>query len=187
VKTLVFQVGDKVPDGGRVAAIETQTGIRVRCRIPTTATKTLKSPSDVTWTNLESESQPSVTKLTELGWDEDQGFMGLDREVEFRTDGTDMDEYAGRRVEVVVKLPPQENVIKVSSDGVVKRSDGMYALGADKEGKMGWVKVVVLKRDATSAFITGVSKDAKLLRIDKEIQVIEKFLAKSSGAAERKG
>ncbi len=187
VSVLVFQEGDKIPDGGRVAAIEAPGALQLSCRLPSAVADILDGQSNVRWTDLDTQPPVTVEALTTIVGMKAGSFVGVDREVRLGSDDPKLVGLRNKRVQVDIELPPRRGVAKLPSDGVIKRQDGFYGLVMDGAKSYSWVKVTVVRRDASFAYVTGLNPGSKLMRITSDLNKIEKAVAKNSAAKPSQG
>jgi multidrug efflux pump subunit AcrA (membrane-fusion protein) len=183
VSVVVFKVGDKIPDGSRVAAIEAPGSLQLACRIPTLDASKLPSQEakllTVIWSNLEDPTAKAQKAPTSVQIVESGDFVGIDREIRLSTESPAIAPMARRRVQVSIPLSEQYKVTKLPSDAVIKRSDGFFSLIKDQDDALFWVKVDVIKRDATSAYVTGIDQENTVLRLVKDVSPFESQISKA--------
>jgi len=175
VSVIVFKIGDKIPDGSRVAAIEAPGTLQLACRIPTAAAAKLPEQAPVGWHELEKPDAKAITLPTVITVAQAGDFIGIDREIRLSTDSPKASVFDRRRVQVSVPLRAEANVAKLPSDAVIKRSEGYFALvtSADDPSALAWIKVDVIRRDSATAYVTGLTKGSAVLRITKDISKLE--------------
>lgn len=187
VTVVIFRTGDKVPDGSRVIAIETPGALRLSCRIPTQLVDRLPTEAAVTWEEAGSGVTPKpVTVKTLVTPAEVGGFVGVDREILLASEAPEVARFDRQRVMVSIPMRAEQNVTKTTSDSIIKRADGYYALAKSAEGYQ-WIKVSVLRRDADTAYVTGIAPEQDIVRIQSDLNQIESMLARMGDAKKRKG
>jgi hypothetical protein len=126
---------------------------------------------------VEVESRLSVPNLG--------GFIGLDREILIESDAPEVAKLERRRVQVTLPLKAEAAVTQLPSDAVIKRRDGYFVLAQTADSKE-WKKVHVIKRDAEVAFVSGLDRDAKILRLQLDLNILEKIVAADKEAKKQR-
>ena len=177
VSVVVFKLGDKVPDGGRVAAVEDPNGTQASCRLPVEVATQLTNQQTITWTLVDGKTPTSWTVPSRIFVEDPQGgFTGLDREVRVETNETIVRSSIGMLTDIALKLPPHENVAKLPSLAVVRREDGAYVLQKEKEGDFRWQKINIVKQNAQEVVAEGVPADGQILLLKDELGKIETYV-----------
>lgn len=186
LSTIVFKPGDKVPDGGRVAAVEDPEGTQATCRLPAeSADRISKNPAGERtsiWTVV--DSNPPVTFETPVQvavLQTEGGFRGLDVDVRIETKSPQAKQAAGKLTEI--KLPVQENlnVTKIPSLAVVRREGGSFVLIQKADGKYAWQRISVLSQSAQDTIATDIPVGARVFLVKDDPTRIEAWLKARKG------
>lgn len=177
VSVVVFKVGDKVPDGGRVAAVEDPNGTQASCRLPVDIATQLTNQQTITWTLVDGKTPTSWVVPSRIFVEDPQGgFTGLDREVRIETNDTAVRGSIGMLTDITLKLPEHSNVTKLPSLAVVRREDGPYILQRDKNGDFRWQKINVVKQNSQEVVAEGVPTEGDVLLLKDELGKIETYV-----------
>lgn len=177
VSVVVFKLGDKVPDGGRVAAVEDPNGTQASCRLPVEIATQLTHEQSTTWTLVDGKTPTSWTAPAKISVEDPQGgFTGLDREVRIETSDPVVRGSIGSLTDIVMKLPMHKNVAKVPSLAVVRREGGAYVLRRDNHGDFSWHKISVIKQSAQETVAEGVPTDGEILLLSDDLGKIEAYV-----------
>ncbi len=178
VSVLVFKVGDKVPDGGRVAAVEDPTGTQLTCRLPAEIAVQLTSEQTVAWTLVDQVNPGKWTVPSKISVEQPQGgFAGLDREVRIETNDPEVKKAAGKATTVMLKLPLQNNVTRLPSLADIRKQTGTFVLQKTKSGNFEWIPVTILKQSAQETVVQGIASGSELMLLKDSIAKIEAYVA----------
>lgn len=177
VSVVVFKMGDKVPDGGRIAAVEDPNGTQASCRLPVDIATQLTTQQTVTWTLVDGKTPTSWTVPSRISVEDPQGgFTGLDREVRIETNDPIVRGSIGMLTDITMKLPEHSNVTRLPSLAVVRREDGAYILQKDKDGEFRWAKINIVKQNAQAVVAEGVPAAGDVLLLKDELGKIEAYV-----------
>lgn len=177
VSVVVFKIGDKVPDGGRIAAVEDPNGTQASCRLPVEIATQLTPNQTTTWTLVDGKTPTSWTVPAKIAVEDPQGgFTGLDREVRIETSDPTVRATIGMLTDIVMKLPAHNNVAKLPSLAVVRREGGAYILLQEKSGELRWQKITVIKQSAQETVAEGVPQDGQVLLLPDDLGKIENYV-----------
>jgi RND family efflux transporter MFP subunit len=184
VSVLIFKVGDKVPDGSRIVAVDEASGVQVACRLPSAVVAKLPTRGEVVWRQLDRADTAAVRADSQLQVaDEQRGFVGLEREVRWASSDPALGTMVGERVQLEAVLPAITDAAKISSAAVVNKADGDVIFVRDANGDYHQVKVSVLQRDAEHAIVVGVPSEGEVIVVQTEISKIEALIStKSKGS-----
>lgn len=178
VSTIVFKVGDKIPDGGRIAAVEDPEGTQATCRMPAESAARISGGSGTEqkaiWVVLDDnppttiEAPVRVTALQSEG-----GFRGLDVDVRIETRIVQAKNAIGKLTEIRLPLQEHTDVAKVSSLAIVRREGGSYVLFQQPNGAYSWQKISVLNQNAQEAIVVGVPADLPVFLLKDDLSKIE--------------
>lgn len=218
ISVVVFKVGDKVPDGGRIAAVEDPNGVLALCRfssdvaatfekpakteIPATAPAAAAAetaPADSVAESAAStvvpvvkpEDHASIWKLVEATppvtlevpvritvEKSTGGFQGLEVDVRLETSKPEAKAAIGKLTEIQLSLPEKQNVVKLPSLAVVRRSGKAYVLLAEGRWKYRWNEVSIVKQTPKETIATGVAEGSKVLLLKDDLSKIETYVSK---------
>ena len=187
VSVVVFKLGDKVPDGGRIAAVEDPNGTQASCRLPVEVATQLTNEQTITWTMVDGKNPVSWTVPSRIFVEDPQGgFTGLDREVRIETNETIVRGSIGMLTDITLKLPQHSNVAKVPSLAVVRREDGAYVLQKDNDGDFRWHKINIVKQNSQEVVAEGIPADGQVLLLKDELGKIETYVKPRLAKSEAK-
>lgn len=199
LEALVFKLGDKIPDGGRLGMVFGRGGFRVACRftkdvasrVPATAGVTIQLDAKDAAAAKGSGDKATIKLTATVERDEEtDGFVGLDKELRFIFHEIPPSIRIGTPVKVVVALPQVEGVAKIPSLSVVTREGGEFVLARSSEGgadtgKLAWIPVHLIQRDPNFAYVSGVPQASQLVLIDVDLNTLEALVSNSKPAAEQ--
>lgn len=180
ISTIVFKVGDKVPDGGRVAAVEDPEGTQATCRMATESADKISDSAverNSLWTIVDANPALSfevpirVTVLQTEG-----GFRGLDVDVRIETRTLQAKQAVGKLTEI--KLPVQErrDVTKIPSLAVVRRAGASFVLIQKTDGSYDWQKISVLSQTAQETIASGIPSGVQVFLVVDDLAKIETWM-----------
>jgi RND family efflux transporter MFP subunit len=177
VSVVVFKPGDKVPDGGRIAAIDDPRGTQATCRLDADVAKALPKTQQTTWTLVDGGKKESFPAQATITVDEPQGgFIGLDREVHVETLAAQAKAVAGKLVDITLNLPAKQDVTRIDSLAVVRRQGKPYVLVRRAGGVLAWTPVEIVKQTPTETVAAGVPADGEILVLRDDLTAIEAYV-----------
>jgi multidrug efflux pump subunit AcrA (membrane-fusion protein) len=220
ISVVVFKVGDKVPDGGRIAAVEDPNGVLALCRFSTDIAATFEKPAKpevavgasaelaatTATTPAESNTETAASTIIPVVKPDDHastwklvettppvtmdvpvritvekstgGFQGLDVDVRVETSKPEAKAAIGKLTEIQLRLPEKQNVVKLPSLAVVRRSGKPYVLLAEGRWKYRWNEVSIVKQTPQETIATGVAEGSKVLLLKDDLSKIETYVNK---------
>ena len=185
VSVVVFKVGDKVPDGGRVAAIDDPRGTQASCRLPAEIASQLPAEQNTLWTVVDAGAKGGWRADAKINVEQPQGgFSGLDREVRVETLLPEAKAAIGKLTDITLTLPEHQHVARLDSMAVVRRDGTPYVLTRDHTGKQyEWVPITVIKQTSQATVAAGVPTDKEILLLRDDLTKIETFVKPRLAAA----
>ncbi|MEY4632317.1 MAG: hypothetical protein RIQ81_2437 [Pseudomonadota bacterium] len=188
--TVVFKPGDKVPDGGRVAAVEDPEGTQATCRMPSESAEMLAKNNDERsslWTVVDANPPLTVqvpARVTVL--QAEGGFRGLDVDVRIETKAPQAKQTAGKLTEIKLPMQERQNVTKIPSLAVVRREGGSFVLIQKADGAYAWQRMSILNQTAQETIAADIPVGARVFLVKDDPTKIEAWLNARNHSSIRK-
>lgn len=190
VSVVVFKEGDKVPDGGRIAAVEDPRGTLALCRFPSEVAGSFSADAAPTerpskWTMIEGTSDGAKEQLSDIPVrvrvDQAQGgFQGLEVDVRLETYDPKVKKTVGQLTEITLPLPEKQNVAQMPSLAVVRRAGGAFVLVEERKGQYRWSQISIVKQTPKETVASGISEGSKIFMLKDDLSKIEAYVQKHS-------
>jgi RND family efflux transporter MFP subunit len=178
--TIVFKTGDKVPDGGRVAAVEDPDGTQATCRVSSESADILAKSSDERtsiWTVIDTNPPLTVevpVRVTVL--QTEGGFRGLDVDVRIESKAPQAKQTAGKLTEIKLPLQERSNVTKIPSLAVIRRQGGSFVVIQRANGAYSWQRISILNQTAQDTIAADIPVGARVFLLKDDPSKIEALI-----------